>query len=157
MRDKRDKEDKPKLDALDLQIIAVRKDNPRATIREIADKTDIPKSTVWQRLCKIGESDWIIDARNEALALLPAAIAVYALSLGEKENRLSAARDLLNGLGILRKRHELSGPDGGPIQTTSAVVILPDDGSDPDFKPPEPNAEGAVPPSVDPPVEVPGE
>jgi len=37
------------------------------------------------------------------------------------------------------------------------VVILPDDGSDPDFTPPEPNAAGAVPPSVDPAVEVPGE
>lgn len=114
-------------DALDLQIIAIKKDRPNSTIREIAELTESTSTTIWRRLQKIGDSDWIKDARNECLALLPVAIAVYAKRMhGADADALAAARDLLYGLGVLKRKTEISGPDGEPLKPL--VVILPDNG-----------------------------
>jgi len=60
-----------------------------------------------------------------------------------------------------RFNQEISGPGGGPIRVDNPVVVLPDDGSDPNIPIALDTGSigngGAVPPSVDPAVEVPGE
>lgn len=137
----------PELDPLDLQIIAIKADRPNTTIREIAELTKSTPTTVWRRLQKIGSSDWIKDARNECLALLPMAIAVYARRMGKGDDEsLAAARDLLFGLGVLKKQHkyEHSGPGGGPIPIHNGpVFVLEDNGS----ALPIPDANGTPDPS----------
>ena len=119
-------------DDVDLQIIALRKDNPRIPIRKIGERVGLSSNAVWKRLRKIGESDWILDARNECIEMLPLALHVYCRALADKtapiRDRLAAARDVLYGLAVLRKQSEVSGLGGGPIPTSGIIVYLPDNG-----------------------------
>lgn len=131
MADKTDKQDIYEFDELDLQIIALRRDNPRITTRAIARAIGIGKTAVWKRLRRIGESDYVKLCRAEMADMLPLAQRAFILSLRNPDKRLEAAKALLNGLGIFTTKNELTGKDGGPIQISTPVFILPDNDSAP--------------------------
>jgi len=154
-------------DEYDLQIIAFKADPRKFTFDEIGKKLQphpMSGTAVWKRWRKIGASEWVQDARNEFAALLPACVHVMRLALLDKKvpirERLAAARDIAFGLAVLRRQQDISGPGGGPIQFSEAVVVLPDDGSDPDFSAIDAGAENPASetsPPINSAVEVSGE
>jgi len=96
--------------------------------------------------------------RADNIRIAQAAIVKMAKSLNEAGEAIPFNA---RGLNLLARLVEfLSGePDSRPAGTGEykPVVILPDDGSDPDFKPVEPIAGRPIPGTVDPAVEVSGE
>lgn len=118
-------------DQYDLQIIAIRKDNPRASTREIARAIGLGKTAVWKRLRRIGESDYVKLARAELADMLPLALRAYFRSLRNPDKQLEAAKSLLQGLGVFTTKNEHTGDGGGPIKVAGPVFVLPDDGSSP--------------------------
>ena len=111
MAKKTDKAPQPDYDEIDLRIIQLRFDNPRITIREIADNVGLGKTAVWQRLRKIGDSDFVVAARNELVNVLPIAIHVYVRALLDPKKRVEVARDLLYGLLVLSRSKDFGGND----------------------------------------------
>lgn len=118
-------------DEIDLQIIKLRTDNPRISTREIAKHVKLSHVSVWKRILKIGESDYVKLCRADLARMLPVAQRAYLRSLTNPDKQLEAAKSLLQGLGVFTNRNEVSGPDGKPIQVSGRVVLLPDDGSSP--------------------------
>lgn len=141
MADKPDKDTLRDFDPIDLQIIGIRRDRPRATVREIASAVGLGKSAVWKRLRRIGESDYIKLCRAELADMLPLAQRAYLASLRNPDKQLEAASKLFAGLGVFANRNEHSGPDGGPIRA-EVVIYIPDNGRDDTNGDPDPATAG---------------
>ena len=109
--DKLDKHRKKKLDKKDAQILAVKSVKPKATVREIAGQTSIPKSTVHYRLQGIPETEEYQEAAKECLGLLMDAVRVYKRRIKGKPDPtgidLRAANQLLSGMGLFRTKHDM--------------------------------------------------
>lgn len=125
--DKLDKGRKRKCDKKDAQILAVKVANPDATVREIAEQTGIPPSTVHYRLKDIPDTEEYQQAAKKCLGLMVYAAEVYERRLlGEDPQGLDlrAAHQLLTGLGLFGSKHtmELSGNVG--IDDPSGITAL---------------------------------
>lgn len=134
-----EKRQDPKWDDLDLQIVAIKSRKPAAKLREISEETGAPISTVWDRIQVIRGSDWYRDAVARAQSLAPKALERVEDAIDDKLNERGdgIAMGVLTGLGVLsaKQKHEISGPDGKPIQLTGPVFVLPDNGSAPKESP----------------------
>lgn len=94
--------------------------------------------------------------RADTIRIAHAAIIKMAKDLDSKDALPWSAQDV----DKMARLVELltGGVDSRPgVERDGPVVILPDNGSDPDFSPMEPNEESTVSGAVDPAVEVPGE
>lgn len=109
MRGDLDRDGKVEIDKTDLQILAAKSIDPTASTRDIARTTGISKSTVAGRLKRLEDSPAIQECRQALMGLLPAARQVYQDTLGAHADptlRLSAARDVLKGMGVFVERNQ---------------------------------------------------
>jgi len=91
-------------DELDIQIIALRRQYPRATLRYIAEIVGVSIYTVWSRIHRLPEQEWYKVAKVELENLVHAALGNYSQRLIAGDP--AAAHDLLYGLGLLQSRSE---------------------------------------------------
>ena len=100
------------VDAMDAQILAFQVANPDASLRDIGNAVGLSHVAVHFRLRRIKQSDPIQDAIRRIGALTPLAVHVYEDFLtgvvGTDAERLSAARDVLRGRGVLAEKSEIT-------------------------------------------------
>lgn len=96
------------------------------TDKELAERWDLAENTVEHMACEASRIVDLTTGQREALVRLARATLIRAMEESGID-RVNATRALLEHIGEMPKRVEMSGPAGGPIETTTTarVVLLP--------------------------------